>query len=419
QADRVPRRGPPPPRLRPQRARQEAVGPAAVLLEHQPHPRRGTAGAPRLHRRARRRHPQERGARHPVPGEPAEHGRGPVQHRADAQGQRERPPPGHRQPRQVRRRRGRRVGPAQPRRHHPRRRARHRPGLAPAVVHGHGLGDRPVRSGRPGARRLHAAAGRIVMTRTLVICLLVTALLAGTGGCSLQTVGAPKGDMTLYATFDDVQSLVPGHSVQVADVRVGTVTGVRLDGYRARVTMSLRDDRRIPTGTTATIAKSSLLGENYVRLDLAPGRRLDTGPYLASGETIARTAVQPDLEQISAKVGPLLAALGGQDIATISGESATALGGRGRRLNTLVSRAADVGEQYAAASADLGRALDSLARLGTSLRAGSEEIDRLPGSVELATKRLQADRDNLRRTIEALLELATSVNANVQKRHAA
>src|SRR5690606_39762140 len=61
------------------------------------------------------------------------------------------------------------------------------------------------------------------------------------------------------------------------------------------------------------------------------------------------------------------------------------------------------GEQYAAASADLGRALDSLARLGTSLRAGSEEIDRLPGSVELATKRLQADRDNLRRTIEALL----------------
>lgn len=257
------------------------------------------------------------------------------------------------------------------------------------------------------------------MTRTLAICLLVTALLAGTGGCSLQTVGAPKGDMTLYATFDDVQSLVPGHSVQVADVRVGTVTGVRLDGYRARVTMSLRDDRRIPTGTTATIAKSSLLGENYVRLDLAPGRRLDTGPYLASGETIARTAVQPDLEQISAKVGPLLAALGGQDIATISGESATALGGRGRRLNTLVSRAADVGEQYAAASADLGRALDSLARLGTSLRAGSEEIDRLPGSVELATKRLQADRDNLRRTIEALLELATSVNANVQKRHAA
>ncbi|TDB97600.1 MlaD family protein [Actinomadura sp. 7K534] len=257
------------------------------------------------------------------------------------------------------------------------------------------------------------------MTRRLVTCALVAALIVGLGGCSLRTAGAPKGDMTLHATFDDVQSLVPGHSVQVADIRVGTVTAVRLDGYRARVTMSLRDDRRIPTGTTATIAKSSLLGENYVRLDLAPGRRLDTGPYLASGQAIDRTAVQPDLEQISAKVGPLLAALGGQDIATISGESATALGGRGRKLNTLIARATEVGDQYAAASNDLGRALDSLAQLGTSLRKGSKELDRLPGNVELATGRLQDDRDNLKRTIEALLKLATSVNGNVQQRHAA
>lgn len=257
------------------------------------------------------------------------------------------------------------------------------------------------------------------MTRRLSTCLLALALLIGTGGCSLTTVGAPQGDVTLHATFDDVQSLVTGHSVQVADIRVGTVTGIRLDGYRARVTMSLRDDRRVPTGTTATVAKSSLLGENYVRLDLAPGRRLDTGPYLASGATIGRTSVQADLEQISAKVGPLLAALSGQDIATITGESSTALGGKGRKLNTLIARAADVGDQYAAASADLGRALDSLARLGTSLRKGSKELDRLPGSVELAAQRLQDDRANLKRTIQALLKLATSVNAKVQKRHAA
>ncbi|XRQ12212.1 MlaD family protein [Actinomadura welshii] len=257
------------------------------------------------------------------------------------------------------------------------------------------------------------------MIRKAVSLALAAAVLIGAGGCSLQTIGAPQGGVTLHATFDDVQSLVAGHSVQVADIRVGTVTGIRLDGYRARVTMSLREGRRIPTGTTATIAKSSLLGENYVRLDLPSGSRLDTGPYLASGATIGRTAVQPDLEQISAKVGPLLAALSGQDVATITGESATALGGRGRKLNTLIDRAADVGDQYAAASTDLGRALDSLARLGTSLRKGSKEIDRLPGSVELATRRLQDDRDNLERTIQALLDLATSVNAKVQKRHAA
>ncbi|MFE9105187.1 MlaD family protein [Actinomadura geliboluensis] len=253
--------------------------------------------------------------------------------------------------------------------------------------------------------------------RTFVTCLLACVLAVAAGGCSLQTIGAPRGDVTLNATFDDVQSLVVGHSVQVADIRVGTVTGIRLDGYRARVTMSLRE--RVPSGTTATIAKSSLLGENYVRLNLPAGARLDGGPFLASGATIGNTSVQPDLEQISEKVGPLLAALGGQDIATISAESATALGGKGTKLNTLIARAADVGDQYAAASADLGRALDSLGQLGRSLSKGSKDLERLPGNVELATQRLQDDRDNLKRTIQALLKLATSVNAKVQKRHAA
>ncbi|MEU8303514.1 MCE family protein [Actinomadura sp. NPDC048955] len=245
-------------------------------------------------------------------------------------------------------------------------------------------------------------------------CVLVAVLAAG---CSLRTAGAPRGDTTLRATFDDVQSLVVGHSVQVADIRVGTVTGIRLAGFRARVTMSLQ--RRVPTGTTATIAKSSLLGENYVRLDLPPGRRLDGGPFLASGAVLGRTSVQPDLEQISEKVGPLLAALAGQDVATISAESATALGGKGRRLNTLIARAADVGDEYAAASADLGRALDSLGRLGRSLGAGSGELGRLPGDVALATRRLQNDRAELKRAVQALLKLATSVNARVQQRHAA
>ncbi|WP_344943080.1 MCE family protein [Actinomadura miaoliensis] len=263
---------------------------------------------------------------------------------------------------------------------------------------------------RPTARRPVPAA---VLAAPLVV-----ALAAGTGGCSLQTIGAPRGDMVLTATFDDVQSLVVGHSVQVADIRVGTVTGIRLAGYRGKVTMALRDDRRIPVGTTATVARTSLLGENYVRLDLPRGRDMRTGPFLASGAEIGQTSVQPDLEQISQRLGPLLAALGGQDLSTITGESATALDGKGRRLNTLVKKAADVSDSYAAASRDLGRALDALARIGGSLREGSRQIDRLPGNVALATERLQADRAQLKRAVQQLTKLARSVNADVQTRHA-
>ncbi|GAA3973279.1 hypothetical protein GCM10023085_64720 [Actinomadura viridis] len=269
---------------------------------------------------------------------------------------------------------------------------------------------------RDGPARPRRGRGRTVMAAVAVP--LSLTLVAGTAGCSVQTIGAPRGDMVLTATFDDVQSLVIGHSVQISDIRVGTVTAIRLAGYRTKVTMSLRDDRRVPVGTTATIAKTSLLGENYVRLDLPPGRDMRTGPHLARGAAIAQTSVQPDLEQISGRLGPLLAALGGQDLATITGESATALDGKGRRLNRLIKQAADISGGYAAASADLGRAIDDLARLGGSLREGQARIDRLPGSITVATERLQADRAQLKRSVQQMLKLARSVNANVRQRHA-
>lgn len=253
------------------------------------------------------------------------------------------------------------------------------------------------------------------MRRTIITLALV---LGAATGCSVQTTGAPKGGAELTATFDDVQSLVVGHSVQVSDVRVGTVTRIGLSGYRAKVTMSLEKGRRIPAGTTAAIARTSLLGENYVRLDLPPGASLTAGPFLASGASITRTSVEPDLQQINERVAPLLAAVGGQDLATITDESATALHGRGKKLNTLIAQAAAVSQAYAAASADIDKAITGLARLGDSLEKGSAKLDRLPGDILLVTERLKADRAQLKRSIQQLQRLATSTNARVQLRHA-
>ena len=48
--------------------------------------------------------------------------------------------------------------------------------------------------------------------------------------------------MELTAVFTDVGDLVAGHSVQVADVRVGSITGIELtDDYQAKVTMRIKD----------------------------------------------------------------------------------------------------------------------------------------------------------------------------------
>ncbi|TYB54224.1 MCE family protein [Nonomuraea sp. PA05] len=244
------------------------------------------------------------------------------------------------------------------------------------------------------------------------------AALALTAGCSLQTLGATGGDLTLHAVFDDVQSLVAGHSVQIADVRVGTVTGIRLEGYRARVTMSVQSAHRVPEGSSATIAKTSVLGENYVRLTPPTGKNLATGPYVKDGATIAETSVEPDIEQVTAKAGPLIEALGAQDVNAILDAASTAFAGQGEEVNRLIKQTAQVTDAYAAARRDLGTSIEALARLGDDLAEGSAELDRLPGTLAAATGRLAHGRRHVKKTIVALTRLAEQANLTVYPRHA-
>ncbi|MFB4275107.1 MULTISPECIES: MCE family protein [unclassified Nonomuraea] len=245
------------------------------------------------------------------------------------------------------------------------------------------------------------------------------AALAVTASCSLQTLGATTGDLTLHAVFDDVQSLVTGHSVQISDVRVGTVTGIRLQGYRARVTMSIQSAHRVPEGSTATVAKTSVLGENYVQLAPPAGRDLATGPYLKDGATIAETSVEPDIEQVTAKAGPLIEALGAQDVNAILDAASTAFAGQGDEVNRLIKQTAEVTDAYAAARRDLGTSIDALARLGDDLAEGSAELDRLPGTLASATARLAHGRRHVKKAIVALTRLAEEANLTVYPRHAA
>src|SRR3546814_6823664 len=70
------------------------------------------------------------------------------------------------------------------------------------------------------------------MTRRSALAAAMVAV-AAMAGCSLP--GQITGPVELTAVFDDVGDLVTGHSVQVADVRVGSITGIELtDDYRAK-----------------------------------------------------------------------------------------------------------------------------------------------------------------------------------------
>ncbi|WP_157430408.1 MCE family protein [Actinomadura macra] len=242
---------------------------------------------------------------------------------------------------------------------------------------------------------------------------LMAAIALAVSGCSYKTAGAPKGDLTLTATFDDAQGLVAGHSVKMSDITVGSVMKVELDGYRAKATLSIEDGVKVPRGTRAEIKVTSLLGENYVDLRLPPGGSMDRGPFLAQGAAITDTSVQPAFEQVVGQAGPLIKALAGDDVATVVNAGATALDGNGRKLNTTIAKAGDLLRMFAEQRRELGESVDRFARLGRSLAADDDALHEAPAQLARTTKLLDDNKEKIIKTVDRLTRMAVQLNDKV------
>jgi phospholipid/cholesterol/gamma-HCH transport system substrate-binding protein len=75
----------------------------------------------------------------------------------------------------------------------------------------------------------------------------------------------------LYASFDHIDGLNPGADVRIAGVKVGNVLDTRVDPktFLATVTLSVRDEIKLPKDTAAEVTSESLLGGKF--LNLSPG----------------------------------------------------------------------------------------------------------------------------------------------------
>ncbi|WP_433474042.1 MCE family protein [Spirillospora sp. CA-142024] len=245
------------------------------------------------------------------------------------------------------------------------------------------------------------------------VLMLIVAMALAVSGCSYKTAGAPKGDLKLTATFDDAQGLVAGHSVKMSDITIGTVTKVELAGYKAKATLSIKDGIKIPKGTRAEIKVTSLLGENYVDLQMPPGASMDRGPFYATGAAITDTSVQPAFEQVVGQAGPLIQALAGDDVATVVNAGATALDGEGQKLNKTIAQAGELLRMFAEQRRELGESVDRFAKLGRSLANGSDALGRLPGQLERTTRLLNQDKYKIIKTVDRLTMMARELNDKV------
>lgn len=120
---------------------------------------------------------------------------------------------------------------------------------------------------------------------------LVVAIGFFTYAYSTADVGTVSG-YQVQADFSSVGTLGPGADVRISGIKVGSVVRQRLnpETFMAEVTMSIQNDVKLTTDTTAAVGMEGLLGGAYV--DLQPGGE---EALIAPGGEILFTQAAPDI----------------------------------------------------------------------------------------------------------------------------
>lgn len=250
------------------------------------------------------------------------------------------------------------------------------------------------------------------MSRTTVLraaVLVVASLLAS--ACSLP--GTIRGSREISAVFDDVGDLVVGHSVQVADVRIGSIVDIELtDDYQAEITMSIKDDVFVPVESRALLRTTSLLGEKFIELR-PPDEDPMAGTDLVDGDAIAETATAPELEFVTEQAVEILGAVVSSDVATLIETGAVGFGGRTTELTSLVEDLSTVSGTLADQTDELVRIIDALDGTTATLASSSGDLDELLGNLAETATVLADNRDVAIDAIRELTRLARVQNDNV------
>ena len=132
------------------------------------------------------------------------------------------------------------------------------------------------------------AAGAVVLA--VAVGFLVYAV-ANTGRAAL-------GGYTLHAAFDNLGGISNGADVRIAGLKVGSVTGLRIDPktYQAVATFTVQSDIKLSTDSSASIATGGLLGGNFISLATGGDEKM-----LGDGGTITVTQSAVNLEDLLGK----------------------------------------------------------------------------------------------------------------------
>jgi phospholipid/cholesterol/gamma-HCH transport system substrate-binding protein len=245
------------------------------------------------------------------------------------------------------------------------------------------------------------------MRRRLALLAVLAALTPGLAACS-------SGGYEITATFDDVGDLQTRGGVQIADVRVGSITKIELtDGFKARVKIHVRKSVRVPRDSQALLRTTSLLGEKFI--ELRPKGEPDAGPYLRDGDVLQDTAEAPELEFVAQETVSVLGAITAGDVATLIRTGAEGFGGREAELRSLIDDISTISTTFAEKTRTIQSLIDGLDRTSATLAQGSGDLAKLLDNLAITTKVLSDNRDRVINSLDKLARLARVQNVSLDK----
>ncbi|MDP6109745.1 MAG: MlaD family protein [Rhodospirillales bacterium] len=137
--------------------------------------------------------------------------------------------------------------------------------------------------------------------RNIVVGMVTLVVLVFAAGLSFSSskLDTPTG-ITIIAEFSQIDGLAVGNEVRMSGIKIGTVTGHRLDPetFDAVVTMTIKPEVKLPNDTMASIVSAGIIVGKYIRL--RPGSSKD---LLKAGGTIEKTE---DFKSLEEQVGEII-----------------------------------------------------------------------------------------------------------------
>lgn len=177
--------------------------------------------------------------------------------------------------------------------------------------------------------------------RSVVVLVTAVVVVAGVIVAVKWSDGAFSGQYQLSGMFSRAgEGLHADSEVVHRGVQVGRVTAIKLVGGRARVTMALDPQFKVPANATATVVPINTFGADQVNITYPAA---DSAPRLAPGASIARTGVDQELGNLFAVADPLLAKIDATDLGKLIYNLAQASSGQG----PTIARSIDEGVKMA------------------------------------------------------------------------